>query len=229
MRMRRVDERSVRTERLVHGLGERAGLGPREGGVRGAEQDEVGDVGAQMDGVGSQPESASVPVAVDQRGERGDRPVAPVDGAVWPNERKRSASGESSVVVPAVCPDRARSRSSPSRSSPSTSARAAAGSSVPAPRGPSRPGTSRTSSNRDPVPTAHRPEAIIGRMLPSRGMFNRRGAPSGCTSRCLRRPTAPRSASPPRSSALHAPDASASPASPERHLAVARAAPPPRC
>ena len=76
MRMRGVDARSVRTERVVHGARERPGLVRRNVDVRGVEQHEIGDVGAQMDRVGAQPESASsVRAAIHERRQRGHRQV----------------------------------------------------------------------------------------------------------------------------------------------------------
>ena len=75
MRVRSVDARSVRTERVVHGSSERVGLVARNVDVGGFEQHEIGDVCVQMDWIGTQPEFACAHIAIDERGDRGDRPV----------------------------------------------------------------------------------------------------------------------------------------------------------
>ena len=76
MRMRGVDARSVRTERVVHGARKRLGLVRREVDVRGVEQHEIVDVGAQMDRVGAQPDSASFGrLVIDESRDGGHRPV----------------------------------------------------------------------------------------------------------------------------------------------------------
>ena len=77
MRMRGVDHRSAGPKRPVHGLRERTGLFARNADVHGVEQDEIGDVGAQVHGIGPQPRAgpADGRLAIDEGGDCGDRPV----------------------------------------------------------------------------------------------------------------------------------------------------------
>ena len=212
MRVRGIDVRPVRSERIVDGPRECGGLVARNVDFRRMEQHEIGDVGAQMDRIGPQPESApSLRAAVDECRERRDRPIGArgrcrvperteyerFERAVPGRGRRRGAPGPREEPVESVEVEPVEERLRRIRISGSGAGRA------------EQPGHEQ--DHLHGCCASHRARITERGKRPSRARqaraaVSRRDAPSVCMSRCPRRPAAPRCAQPPRSSAARARD-----------------------